>query len=66
MTEEIIKRYGQRVGYPDSEMDVFHEGGHRIRQVKRLAAGASHFFILHLSWMFAEVIDDSIYHRTIS
>jgi uncharacterized repeat protein (TIGR04076 family) len=40
MTEEIIKRYGQRVGYTDSEMDAFHEGGHRIRQAKRLAAAA--------------------------
>jgi hypothetical protein len=45
MTEEIIKKYGQRVGYTESEVAKFHEGGHRIRQVKRLSQVASLYSI---------------------
>jgi uncharacterized repeat protein (TIGR04076 family) len=37
MTEEITKKYGERVGYTDSEMETFHEGDHRVRHVKRLS-----------------------------
>lgn len=40
MTEEIIRRFGERVGYSDLEMDMFKEGGHRIRQIERLAQAA--------------------------
>ena len=40
MVEEIIKKYGQRVGYSESEIEKFLEGGHRIRHVKRLAKAA--------------------------
>ena len=40
MVEEIIKRYGERVGYSKSELDIFQEGGHRIRQVERLSKAA--------------------------
>ena len=40
MAEEIIKRYGQRVGYTDAEIETFHEGGHRIRHVRRLSKAA--------------------------
>jgi uncharacterized repeat protein (TIGR04076 family) len=40
MAEEIIKRYGERVGYSKSELDIFQEGGHRIRQVERLSQAA--------------------------
>ena len=36
----IIKKYGQRVNYSESEMKLFEEGGHRIRHVKRLAKSA--------------------------
>jgi hypothetical protein len=36
----IIKKYGQRVNYTDSEMKLFEEGGHRIRHVKHLAQAA--------------------------
>ena len=43
--EEIIKMYGQRVGYSDLELDTFHEGGHRIRQVKRLSETSSLYSI---------------------
>ncbi len=45
MTEEIVKKYGQRVGYTESEVEKFHEGGHRIRQVKRLPHAASLYSI---------------------
>ncbi len=51
MDDEIIKKYGQRVGYTDSEMESFQKGGHRIRQVKRLSQVASKYSIL------AEVVD---------
>ncbi len=51
MTEEIIKRYGQRVGYTESELEKFHEGGHRIRQVERVSQVASKYSIQ------AEVVD---------
>jgi uncharacterized repeat protein (TIGR04076 family) len=40
MAEEIIKRYAERVGYSKSELDMFREGGHRIRQVERLSQAA--------------------------
>ena len=45
MTEEIMQKYGQRVGYTESEVEKFHEGGHRIRQVKRLSQVASLYSI---------------------
>ena len=45
MTEKIIKRYGQRVGYTESEVERFHEGGHRIRQVSRLSRAAAKYSI---------------------
>lgn len=45
MTEEIIKQYAKRVGYTESETERFHEGGHRIRQVKRLSQAASKYSI---------------------
>ena len=51
MAEEIIERYGQRVGYTESEIESFHKGGHRIRQVKRLSQAASKYSKL------AEVVD---------
>ena len=41
MIDEVIIRYGQRVGYTESDLEAFREGGHRIRQVKRLARAAS-------------------------
>ena len=45
MTEKIIKRYGQSVGYTESEIEQFHEGGHRIRQVSRLSRAAAKYSI---------------------
>ena len=41
MTDKMIKRYGQRVGYTESEIERFHDGGHRIRHVNRLSRAAS-------------------------
>lgn len=40
MAEEIIEKYRQRVGYTDSELETFHEGGHRLRHVQRLSKAA--------------------------
>ena len=45
MREEIVQKYEQRVGYTESEVEKFHEGGHRIRQVKRLPHAASLYSI---------------------
>ena len=45
MTEDVIGKYGQRVGYTESELEQFHAGGHRIRQVKRLSRAASRYSI---------------------
>ena len=35
--DPVIKRYGKRVGYNKSQIEAFHEGGHRIRQVLHLS-----------------------------
>jgi uncharacterized repeat protein (TIGR04076 family) len=40
MAEDIIRKYGQRVGYSDFEIKKFKEGAHRIRQIKRLSEAA--------------------------
>ena len=45
MTERIIRRYGQRVGYTDKDIERFHEGGHRIRQVERLSQASAKYSI---------------------
>ena len=43
--EKLIKRQGQRVGYTESEIEKFHEGGHRIRQVAHLSRAAAKYSI---------------------
>jgi len=45
MDDRIIKKFGQRLNYSDSEMKLFEEGGHRIRHVKHLAKAAALFSI---------------------
>jgi hypothetical protein len=45
MTEKVVQRYGQRVGYTETEVERFHEGGHRIRQVSRLSRAAAKYSI---------------------
>jgi uncharacterized repeat protein (TIGR04076 family) len=51
MTGKIINKYAERVGYTKSQLDLFQEKGHRIRQVERLSQAAPHYSIE------AEVID---------
>lgn len=43
--DERIRRYGDRVGYTDAEMEKFAEGGHRVRHVMRLSEAASLYSI---------------------
>ncbi len=40
MTEDIIQKYAQRVGYTENELEKFHEEGHRVRHVKKLSQAA--------------------------
>ncbi len=41
----IIKKFGRRLNYSNSEMKLFEEGGHRIRHVKQLAKAAALYSI---------------------
>ena len=43
--EDVIKGFGDRIGYTNLEMDMFQEGGHRIRHVKQLSKVASRYSI---------------------
>jgi uncharacterized repeat protein (TIGR04076 family) len=43
--DDILKRYGERVGYSGADQAKFKEGGHRIRQVKRLSQVAKGYSI---------------------
>ena len=45
MTKDKIKQFGQRIGYTESELEAFQEGGHRVRQVERLSEAAPHYAI---------------------
>jgi uncharacterized repeat protein (TIGR04076 family) len=45
VTEKLIQKYGQRVGYTEDQLERFHEGGHRIRQVSRLSWAAAKYSI---------------------
>ena len=45
MAGDVIQRYCQRVGYTESESKMFREGGHRVRQVRRLSQAASGYSI---------------------
>lgn len=38
--DEVVQRYSKRVGYGPSDIQKFYEGGHRVRQVNRLAKAA--------------------------
>jgi uncharacterized repeat protein (TIGR04076 family) len=51
MTEKLVRKYGERVGYTETELERFQEGGHRIRQVSRLSRAAGKYSIK------AEVVD---------
>ncbi len=45
MTDDIIQKYADRVGYSEEELDKFQEQGHRVRQVERLSQAAPRFTI---------------------
>lgn len=40
MGEEVVRRYADRVGYDEGQVEAFREGGHRVRHVGRLAEAA--------------------------
>lgn len=46
MNDDKVERYGRRVGYSASEKELFQEGGHRVRHVKRLSEAASRYSII--------------------
>lgn len=43
--QKVIRKYGKRVGYTEAEVEKFHEGGHRTRQVLRLSGAAAKYSI---------------------
>jgi len=43
--EKVVRKYGERVGYTESEIEKFREGGHRTRQVSRLSRAAAKYSI---------------------
>lgn len=45
MTDEIVRKYAERVGYTEPEVGKFHEEGHRVRHVRRLSEAASRYSI---------------------
>jgi len=42
---EILKRYGERVGYDESDLGKFKEGGCRVRYVRHLSQAAPQYTI---------------------
>lgn len=38
--DEILIKYARRVGYSDADAEKFKDGGHRVRQVRRLSEAA--------------------------
>ena len=45
MTQEVIKKYAERVNYSEEELETFHQGGHRIRHIGRISEVASQYSI---------------------
>lgn len=45
MEDDIVKRYGERVGYTEAELEKFKEGGHRVRHVRQLSQAAKKYTI---------------------
>ena len=43
--DEIVKRYGERVGYSKAEIEKLKEGGYRVRHLKRLSQAAPQYTI---------------------
>ena len=44
--DDTIHRYARRVGYSAPESERLHDGGHRIRQIRRLSEAASRYAIV--------------------
>jgi uncharacterized repeat protein (TIGR04076 family) len=42
---DILKRYGERVGYNGDDLEKFKEGGYRVRHVRRLSEAAPQYTI---------------------
>ncbi len=45
MTDDIINKYADRVGYSQSEIELFQDGGHRVRQIRRVSEAAPKYSI---------------------
>lgn len=45
MNDKLIKRFAHRVGYSEAELKTFYDGGHRIRQVEKMAPAARRYTI---------------------
>lgn len=43
--EEILKRYGERVGYNEADLENFKGGGHRLRHIRQLSRAARKYTI---------------------
>lgn len=43
--DEMIKQFGKRVGYSETELEKFKEGGHRVRQIERLSPASKRYSI---------------------
>jgi uncharacterized repeat protein (TIGR04076 family) len=43
--DKVIGKYGERVGYTGPEIEMFHEGGHRVRHVLRLSRATAKYSI---------------------
>ena len=50
MTNDVLKKYGERVNYSKQQIRALHEGGHRIRHLKRISE------VAHLYSIEAEVV----------
>jgi len=45
MKPNLIRRFGERVGYDETELESFRAGGHRTRHVNRLVGASSLYSI---------------------
>lgn len=45
MADDIIKKYADRVGYSQAEVETFQKSGHCVRQIRRLAEAAPKYSI---------------------
>jgi len=45
MKQDLVERFAKRVGYSETEREIFCQGGHRLRQVRRLADASQRFSV---------------------